>query len=89
MLDEIWIKTSRPIFKPMTDMVYIDEKWFNMTRKKNTYYLLPEEVEPLRTVQNTNSIGKVMFLTTVAKPRYDEGGVVTFDDKIGTWAFVK
>jgi hypothetical protein len=30
-----------------------------------------------------------MFLTAVAKPRYGEGGVVTFDGKIGTWAFVK
>ena len=69
MLDENWIRSSRPIFKPMTDMFYIDEKWFNMTRKKNTYYLLPEEAEPLCTVQNINNIGKVMFLTDVANPR--------------------
>jgi hypothetical protein len=40
-------------------------------------------------MKNKNSIGKVMFLTAVAKPRYGEGGVVTFDGKIGTWAFVK
>jgi len=38
---------------------------------------------------NTNSIGKVMFLTAVARPRYGDGGVVTFDGKIGIWAFVK
>jgi hypothetical protein len=31
----------------------------------------------------TNSIGKVMFLTAVAKPRYDEQGKETFDGKIG------
>jgi hypothetical protein len=30
-----------------------------------------------------------MFLTAVAKPRYDEQGKETFDGKIGIWAFVK
>jgi hypothetical protein len=25
------------------NMVYIDEKWFDMTREKNTYYLLPKK----------------------------------------------
>jgi hypothetical protein len=38
-------------------------------------------------VQNKNIIGKMMFLIVFAKPRYGEGGVVTFDGKIGTWAF--
>ncbi|KAE8773630.1 hypothetical protein D1007_54101 [Hordeum vulgare] len=33
-------------------------------------------------------IGKVMFLTAVAKPRYSDEGEMTFDGKIGTWAFV-
>jgi hypothetical protein len=79
--------TSMPSFKEMDDIVHIDEKWFHMTKKKNSYYLLPGEPPPLRAVQNKNCIGKVMFLTAVAKPRY-EGGVVTFDGKIGTWAFV-
>jgi hypothetical protein len=31
----------------------------------------------------------VMFLTAVAKPRYNEKKEVTFDEKIGIWAFVK
>jgi hypothetical protein len=43
----------------------------------------------LHTLQNKNNIEKVMFLTVVAKPRCYEGGVVTFDDNIGTWAFIK
>lgn len=89
MLDEHWISTPWPLFKPMTDMVHIDEKWHDMTRVKNTYYVLPEESEPERTVQNTNNNGKVMFLTVVAKPRYNDNGEETFDGKIGTWAFVK
>ena len=72
----------------MDDIVHLDEKWFYMTRENNTYYLLPGEPPPLRSMTNKNSIVKVMFLTAVAKPRHGEGGVVTFDGKIGIWAFV-
>ncbi|KAE8790025.1 putative transposase [Hordeum vulgare] len=89
MLDELWISTPCPLFKPMTDMIHIDEKWFDMTRVKNTYYLLPHEPTPERPVPNSNCIGKVMFLTVVAKPRYNDDGEVIFDGKIGTWAFVE
>jgi hypothetical protein len=60
-----------------------------MTKENNNYYLLPEEPRPLRTVHNKNHIGKVMFLTAVAQPRYDDNGEETFDGKIGTWAFVE
>jgi hypothetical protein len=31
------------------DHVFIDEKWFFLTRKSERYYLLPDEDEPLRT----------------------------------------
>ena len=89
MLDETTLENDRPSFNDMSRIVHIDEKWFDMTKRKSTYYLLPQEEAPLRTVPNKNSIGKVMFLTAVAKPRYDENGVVTFDGKIGVWAFVK
>ncbi|KAE8781434.1 hypothetical protein D1007_45294 [Hordeum vulgare] len=89
MLDELWISTSRPLFKPMTNIVHIDGKWYDMKRAKNTYYLLPGEPPPVRTVPNTNSIGKIVFLTAVAKPRYNDDGEVTFNGKIGTWAFVE
>jgi hypothetical protein len=30
-----------------------------------------------------------MFLTAVAKPRYNEQKEVTFDGKIGIWVFVE
>jgi hypothetical protein len=89
MLDENFDEKLPSKFKEMDDIVHMDEKWFDMTRVRNTYYLHPEEPKPLRSVKNKNSIGKVMFLTAVAKPRYNEDGVVTFDGKIGTWAFVK
>ncbi|KAE8792825.1 hypothetical protein D1007_32599 [Hordeum vulgare] len=89
MLDELWISTPCPLFKPMTDMIQIDEKWFDMTRVKNTYYLLPQEETPERPIPNSNYISKVIFLTVVAKPRYNDDGEVMFDGKIGTWAFVE
>ncbi|KAE8780254.1 hypothetical protein D1007_46649 [Hordeum vulgare] len=89
ILDELWISTSRPLFKPMKNIVHIDEKWYDMTRGKNTYYLLSGEPPPVRTVPNTNNIGKVMFLTVVAKTRYNDDGEVRFNGKIGTWAFVE
>jgi hypothetical protein len=87
MIDES--NETLPMFKEMDNIVHIDEKWFDMTRVKNTYYLLPEETDPVRTVKNKNNIGKVMFLTAVAKPRYGANGDEIFDGKIGTWAFVK
>ncbi|XP_024318861.1 uncharacterized protein LOC112272408 isoform X1 [Brachypodium distachyon] len=89
MLDDDGLTTPCPFFKKMDNVVHIDEKWFYMIRISNNYYLLPGEPRPLRTVQNKNSIGKVMFLTAVAKPRFGEGGEVTFDGKIGTCAFVE
>jgi hypothetical protein len=89
MLNENSLPSPEPTFKVMDDMVHIDEKWFILSRVRNTYYLLPKEPKPLRTVKNKNNIAKVMFLTAVARPRYGEGDIVTFDGKIGTWAFVK
>jgi hypothetical protein len=76
-------------FQLMDNIVHIDEKWFDLTKKNNSYNLHPEEPNPLSSMQNKNSIGKVMFLIAVAKPRYGEGFRATFDGKIGTWAFVK
>jgi hypothetical protein len=58
-------------------------------KKGGTYYLLPGEEEPYRTVKNKNFTGKVMFLTAIAKPRYDDEGNCTFDGKIGVWAFIR
>jgi len=67
----------------MHNIVHIDEKWFNMTKKNHKYYLLPEEDDPIRAVQNTTCIGKVMFLIVVARPRFDSQGNITFPGKIG------
>jgi hypothetical protein len=65
MLNENSLHSPEPTFKDMEDRVHIDEKWFVMTRERNTYYVHPKEPKPLHTVKNKNNIGKVMFLTVV------------------------
>lgn len=89
MLDETTLAAPRPKFISMHNIVHIDEKWFYMTKMNRCYYLLPEEDDPVRTVRNKNCIGKVMFLTAVARPRYDAEGNMTFSGKIGIWPFVQ
>jgi hypothetical protein len=87
MLDQSTLN-SNPKFIDMHNIVHIDEKWFYMTKKKRTYYLLPEEEDPYRAIQNKNSIGKVMFLAMVAMPRYDQHGNEIFPGKLGVFPFV-
>ncbi|XP_044321249.1 uncharacterized protein [Triticum aestivum] len=83
MCEDYWSAT-----RELDNIAYMDEKWFNMIGEVNNYYLFPEEPDPLRTLHHKDSIAKVMFLAAVAKPRYGEGGKVTFDGKLGIWAFV-
>lgn len=78
-----------PKFIEMRNIIHLDEKWYYLTRKNKNYYLLPGENDPHRCVQNKNAIGKVMFLSAVARPRFDEEGNCTFDGKIGAWAFIR
>jgi hypothetical protein len=73
----------------MNNIIHLDEKWYNATKKDMTNYLHPDKDEPHRTVHNKNAIGKVMFLTAVAKPRYDNQGNCTFAGKLGIWPFVR
>jgi hypothetical protein len=80
---------NNPKFIEMDNIIHLDETWHYLTKKDRKYYLLPGEEEPYRTVQNKNSIGKVMLLIVVAKPRYDDEGNCTFDGKIGVWAFIR
>lgn len=72
-------------FKEMFNMVHVDEKWFYLTKIKKKFYLVPEEEIPHRTVQSKRFITKVMFLTAVARPRWDPHRKTFFDGKIGIW----
>ncbi|WCJ29059.1 hypothetical protein M5689_010721 [Euphorbia peplus] len=77
-----------PTFIGMHNIIHIDEKWFFMSKKKENYYLLPDEDEPIRTCKSKNFIGKVMFLAAIARPRYDAQGNELFSGKIGIFPFI-
>jgi hypothetical protein len=77
-----------PVFKGLFDVVVIDEKWFNITRKNLKYYTAPDEEQPTRTCKNKNYIPKIMILGAHARPRFDSEDNCTFDGKIGCFAFV-
>ncbi|EAZ12245.1 hypothetical protein OsJ_02131 [Oryza sativa Japonica Group] len=74
---------NQPKFIDMRNIVHIDEKWFNTTKRTRTIYMVHWEDDPYRPVQNKNSIDKVMFLAAITRPRYNEEGICTFDGKIG------
>jgi hypothetical protein len=47
MLDQTTLgDEAGPSFESMQNIVHIDEKWFNMTKKRRHYYLLPEKPDP-------------------------------------------
>lgn len=77
-----------PVFKGLFDYVFIDEKWFYITRKALRYYIVPGEEQPTRTCKNKNYIPKIQILTVLARPRFDCNGNCTFDGKISCFPFV-
>jgi hypothetical protein len=77
-----------PTFVGMYNMVHIDEKWFYRTKKSENYYLLPDEEDPIRACKSKNFIEKVMFLTVVARPRFDAQKREIFSGKIGVFPLV-
>jgi hypothetical protein len=80
-------------FKASYDEVMIDEKWFDYCRITQRVYLTEDEAEeenlPHRVTRHKSHIVKVMFLTAMARPRYDAEGNCTFDGKIGMWPFAE
>lgn len=88
MLDPTTLPNN-PKFIEMKNIIHSDEKWFNGTQKTKTMYMHPDEEDPHRTLQNKNTIRKVMFYSAVAQPRFDDEGRCYFDGKIGIWAFVR
>ena len=70
------------------DQVHIDEKWFFVSEGKLKIYLAHGEEAPTRRTKHKEHIEKVMFLSAVTRPRFDDEKVCTFDGKIGIWPFV-
>lgn len=80
MLEHSSITESSPFFQEMDNFVHIDEKWFVLTQKNNTYYLVRgEEATPLRTVHNKNSI----LEDAVDAPAVLVVGAPVVDDDVG------
>ncbi|XP_044432134.1 uncharacterized protein [Triticum aestivum] len=79
----------KPTFRADMDVVHIDEKWFYRTRKTQNMYLSHRENAPHRECKHKNHIQKIMFLSAMARPRYDAQGNCVFDGKIGVWAYTE
>jgi hypothetical protein len=77
-----------PTFKGSFNIIHLDEKTFYRTRKTQNMYLSHREEAPRRECKHKNHIQQIMFLSAMARPRYDAHGNCTFDGKIGVWAFV-
>ena len=88
MLDQSTLPND-PKFIEMENIIHVDEKWLNATKKDRTIYMHPDEENPYKTVQNKNSIDEVMFLAAIARIRFDSEGNCTFDGKLGIWSFTR
>jgi hypothetical protein len=74
-----------PKFKGQFDKVHIDEKWFWLCKDGEKYLLVDDEEAPTRRVRHKKYMDKVMFLTALARPRWDHHANRYFDGKIGIW----
>ncbi|KAF0682368.1 Aste57867_25506 [Aphanomyces stellatus] len=60
-----------------------------LTQINRRYYLWPDEELPVRKCNSKRHIVKVMFLTAVARPRWDFKRHRMWNGKIGTWPFIE
>ncbi|KAM0925532.1 hypothetical protein ACQ4PT_004175 [Festuca glaucescens] len=80
---------DEPTMKGGFNVAHYDEKWFYRIRRNENVYLSKREEAPKRATKNKNYIEKIMFVSVIARPRYDAEGNCTFDGKIGVWAYVE
>ncbi|XP_051118112.1 uncharacterized protein LOC127242575 [Andrographis paniculata] len=86
---EVVLESSIIRYKNMFNIVHIDDKWFNLSKENDTYYLAFDEIEPYRTCQSKRFITKIMFLRAVSRPLYGSNGEYVFDGKIEHFPFTK
>ncbi|ETO71364.1 hypothetical protein F444_12294 [Phytophthora nicotianae P1976] len=75
-------------FKPMYNMVHVDEKWFYADRDTRSYLVLEGEEVPSRVWKSKRFIPKTMFLAALARPRYDPHRKQEWDGKVGIWDYL-
>ena len=77
-----------PTFLNMYYVIHVDEKWFYITLVDRTFYLCNDEDIPVRAVKHKSHLQKIMFITAVARPRFQDSACA-FDGKIGIWPFLE
>ncbi|ETN05971.1 hypothetical protein PPTG_13816 [Phytophthora nicotianae INRA-310] len=75
-------------FKPMYNMVHVDEKWLYADRDTRSYLVLEGEELPSRVWKSKRFIPKTMFLAALARPRYDPHRNQEWDGKVGIWDYL-
>ncbi|CAM0912129.1 unnamed protein product [Alopecurus aequalis] len=60
-----------PTMKAGFSVVHYDEKWFYRIRRTENVYLSNREEDPKRETKNKGHIQKIMFVSAMARPRYD------------------
>ncbi|ETV81943.1 hypothetical protein H257_05481 [Aphanomyces astaci] len=90
----IFVKYSSTVKPALTDVNKAHNGLCRCGRKvvlrhasSQSNYLAPDEDPPHLTVKSKTFIMKVMFLSTVARSRWDHDKCEWFDGKIGTWHF--
>ena len=73
----------------MEDLIHINEIWFYLMKDGQCFIIAADEAEPYRHVQHKSFLTKIMFLCTVARPRYNTNKNAWFDGKIGIWPLRK
>jgi hypothetical protein len=65
-----------PVFRGLFSLIlsFIDEEWFNITRRMEMYYITPNEEQLRRTCRKKNFIPKIMILCALVHPRFDSWG---------------
>jgi hypothetical protein len=81
------LETER--YNDMEEWVHVDEKWCFITEAQLHLYLASDEVVPVRRVKHKSQIEKVMFLSAVARSRFNTQGDITWDGLIGIWPFTR
>jgi transcriptional regulator with XRE-family HTH domain len=78
------------LYNHVDEWVHVNEKWSFITEaQSHLLYLASDEVTPVRRVKHKSHIEKVMFLSAVARPRFNAQGDMTWDGLIGIWPFTR
>ena len=79
---------AAPTFNNMSNVIHSDEKWFYLNPETRRFYLLPKEDDPYRCEPSKKYKMKVMFMSLISRPIYDNEGTLVHDGKYGIFPFV-